>query len=93
MSEYVAANGQEMTEAMIDRWCDAYEQGEFPAGERTVGDVVAGRPPLSAEKTVTLTIKIPVGMKAALVKKAKEKGKTASGYTREIIAEDLMTIA
>lgn len=93
MRGYVAASGQEITEAMIDRWCEAYEHGEFPVGERTVGGVVPGRPPLSTEKTVTLTVKIPVGMKAALVKRAKEKGKTASGYTREIIAEDLMTMA
>ncbi len=90
MSGYVAANGQEITEAMIDRWCAAYERGEFPEGERTAGGVVPGRPPLSTDKTVTLTVKIPVGMKAALVKKARERGKTASGYTREIIAEDLM---
>ena len=41
---YVAANGQEFTDAMIDRWCDAYEQGEFPEGERTRGKVVMGRP-------------------------------------------------
>lgn len=27
---YIAANGQEITESMIERWCDAYEQGEFP---------------------------------------------------------------
>lgn len=47
MSErkWVAANGQEITEEMIGRWCDAYERGEFPEGERTVGGVVHGRPP------------------------------------------------
>ena len=92
MSSYRAANGQEITEEMISRWCDAYEQGEFPAGERTVGGVVLGRPPLSADKTVTLNIKVPVGMKAALAKKAKKNGKTVSGYAREIIAEDLMAV-
>lgn len=90
MSNYVAASGQEFTDAMIDRWCDAYEQGEFPEGERTVGGVVMGRPPLSMEQTVALTIKMPVGMKAAIVKKAKANGKTASGYARDLFAEDLM---
>ena len=49
-----------------------------------------GRPPLSMEKTVAFTIKMPVGMKAAIAKKAKENGKTASGYARDLIAEDLM---
>ena len=29
---YIAANGQEITEAMIGSWCDAYERGEFPEG-------------------------------------------------------------
>lgn len=41
---YIAANGQEITEAMIGSWCNAYERGEFPEGERTVGEVVMGRP-------------------------------------------------
>lgn len=90
MSNYIAANGQEITDALIDQWCEAYERGEFPEGERTVGGVVMGRPPLSMEKTVPFTIKMPVGMKAAIVKKAKENGQTASSYTRELIAEDLM---
>ena len=52
MSEYIAANGQVITDALIDQWCEAYERGEFPEGERTVGGVVMGRPPLSMEKTV-----------------------------------------
>lgn len=90
MSSYIAASGREITDALIDQWCDAYERGEFPDGERTVGGVVMGRPPLSMEKTTTFTIKIPVGMKAALVKKAREHGKNASSYTRSLIAEDLM---
>lgn len=47
---YIAANGQEITEAMIGSWCDAYERGEFPEGERTVGEVVMGRPPSVGRK-------------------------------------------
>lgn len=91
--KYIAANGQEITDELINQWCESYEKGDFPKGERTVGGVVMGRPPLSAEKTVTFTIKIPVGMKAALMKKAKEHGMTASSYTREIIADDLLALA
>lgn len=93
MNEYIAANGQVINDALIDQWCEAYEQGEFPEGEHTVGGVFMGRPPLSMEKTTTFTIKIPVGMKAALIKKAKARGKNASSYTRELIAEDLMAAA
>ena len=32
MSEYIAANGQVITDALIDQWCEAYERGEFPEG-------------------------------------------------------------
>lgn len=92
MGEYIAANGQVITDALIDQWCEAYERGEFPEGERTVGGVVMGRPPLSMEKTVPFTIKMPVGMKAAIVRKAKANGQTASGYARDLIAEDLMAV-
>ena len=47
---YIAANGQEITEEMIETWCAVYEQGEFPEGEHTAGKVVVGRPPLSPEQ-------------------------------------------
>lgn len=55
MSGYIAANGREITDSMIARWCDAYERGEFPAGEHTVGAVVMGRPPLSRDNTATFS--------------------------------------
>ena len=32
-------------EAMIGKWCDAYERGGFPEGERAVGGAVDGRMP------------------------------------------------
>lgn len=41
---YIAANGQEITEATIGSWCDAYERGDFPKGKHTVGEVVMGNP-------------------------------------------------
>ena len=92
MSEtYVAANGMEFNDAMIDKWCEAYEQGEFPAGEHTVGGVVMGRPPLSvAEKSVTLTIKLPAGMKAAIQRKAAQEGVTASAYARDVLSASIV---
>lgn len=91
MSGYVAANGQEITEEMIDRWCEAYEAGSFPDGERTAGGVVMGRPPLSSDKTVTLTVKVPSGMKAAILRKAEREGTTASAYIRSVLADDLLS--
>lgn len=89
---FIAANGQEVTDAMIERWCSAYERGEFPEGERSVGEVVMGRPPLSADGTETLTIKLPSGMKAAIRRKAEQMGMTASAYVRNVLADDLLAV-
>ena len=92
MSNYVAASGQEFTDTMIDRWCDAYEQGEFPEGEHTIGKVVMGRPPLSSDKTTTLTVKIPVGMKVVMADNAKKRGQTLSTYARTLLADGLIAV-
>lgn len=88
---YIAANGQQITEGMINRWCDSYEKGEFPEGERTVGTVVHGRPPLSnGEATVTLSVKIPIGMKKAIEDEARSEGISSSAYVRGVIADSLI---
>lgn len=87
---YVAANGQEITEEMIGRWCDAYDRGEFPEGEHTVGAVVYGRPPLSTEGTATISVKVPAGMKRAVERKAREAGMSTSAYTRAALADKLL---
>lgn len=87
---YTAANGQTITEDMIDGWCAAYEKGEFPASERTVGGVVRGRPPLSNDETVTLSVKVPFAMKEAIRRRAAEKGITPSEYARLAINEKLL---
>lgn len=89
---YIAANGQEITEEMIDRWCDAYEKGEFPEGERTVGPVVYGRPPMSSEGTAVLSIKVPIGMKRALEREAKIEGISTSAFARSALADKLLAV-
>lgn len=87
---YIAPNGQEITDEMIDRWCESYERGEFPEGERSAGPVVMGRPPLSSGQTVSLTIKLPTGMRAAIKRKAEAAGTTTSAYARSVLIDDLM---
>lgn len=87
---YTAADGRIITDEMINRWCDAYDKGEFPEGERTTGEVVYGRPPLSSEGTVVLSVKVPVGMKAALERRAKSQGMSASALARDAIAKELL---
>lgn len=91
--ERIAANGQVITDEMIDRWCEAYEAGEFPEGEHTVGDVVRGRPPLSSEGTVTFSMKIPIGMKAAVEKRAAEEGISMGAFVRDALTDKLLESA
>ena len=86
---WTAANGQKITEEMIGEWCNCYERGEFPKGEHTVGNVVVGRPPLSSDKTVTMSVKLPEGMRVAVRREAKKKGMTDSAYVRSILASAL----
>lgn len=87
---YIAANGQELTEDMINHWCEAYERGEFPEGERTAGRVVYGRPPLSSEGTATISVKVPIGMKKAIEEQAKAEGVSTSAYARSALADKLL---
>lgn len=89
----IAANGQEITDEMIERWCDAYERGEFPKGERTVGGVVYGRPPLSEEGSVTFSVKIPVGMKKAIEKQAQKEGVSMGAFARSALTDRLVSHA
>jgi len=83
---YTAANGQVVTDEMIDAWCESYERGEFPDGEHTVGGIVHGRPPLSGEGTATLSVKIPLGMKEAIRRRAAAEGMTPSEFARAALS-------
>ena len=82
---YTAANGQVVTDEMIDTWCESYEHGEFP-----VGGIVHGRPPLSSEGTATLSVKIPLGMKEAIRRRAAAEGMTPSEFARAALSEKLL---
>ena len=93
MAEYMAANGQTITDEMIDGWCEYYDKGDFPPGERTVGGVVRGRPSLSSSGTSTLNVKIPSGMKMAIEKKAAAEGLSLSAATRVALSNWLLANA
>lgn len=88
---YTAADGRPITDEMIDRWCEAYDKGEFPEGERSDGPVLHGRPPLSAEGSAVISIKVPVGMKRAIEREAKAEGMSTSAYARAALADKLLT--
>ena len=89
---YTAANGQVVTDEMIDAWCESYEHGGFPDGEHTVGGIVHGRPPLSSEGTATLSVKIPLGMKEAIRRRAAAEGMTPSEFARAALSEKLLAV-
>ena len=59
MSAIVAENGQNVTDCMLDEWCDALDRDEWPEGWRNVGEVVEGHLPVApssneAPRTVDL---------------------------------------
>ncbi len=57
MEPILASNGQHVDEAMIDRWCDALDRDEWPAGEYSVGPVAHSQMiglPVSTEATSSL---------------------------------------
>lgn len=91
MAEIKAKNGQIVTEKMIDSWCEALDRDEWPVGEKNIGKVVIGRPPLSSEGPTVLSVKIPVAMKKAIEDHAKNDGLSTSDYVRTVLARDLMS--
>lgn len=44
MSEFVALNGQTVTDAQLDAWESSYAQGKFPAGEKNLSAIIHGAP-------------------------------------------------
>ena len=52
--------------------------------------IVHGRPPLSSEGTATLSVKIPLGMKEAIRRRAAAEGMTPSEFARAALSEKLL---
>ena len=44
MSEFVALNGQTVTDAQLDAWESSYAQGKFPTGEKNLSAIIHGAP-------------------------------------------------
>jgi predicted GNAT superfamily acetyltransferase len=84
------SNGQIVTDEMLCRWCAALDMDEWPAGEYSVGEVVKGRPPMSAEGSAVLSVKVPPAMKRAIEKAAKNEGVTTSDFVRSMLAGGLV---
>lgn len=83
-------DGHVVTEEMIDRWCEALDRGEWPTGEYSAGEVIVGRPPLSAEGSAVLSVKVSKGMKNAIKRQAESCGKSMSDFVRDALSEKLL---
>jgi hypothetical protein len=86
MMDYIAENGQAVTDEMFDAMAKEYEDGTW-AGE--FGKVIAGRPRLSGEETVTLTVKVPKSRMALIDTMAKKSGASKSAFVRDAIDKAL----
>lgn len=91
MSEFVALNGQTVTDAQLDAWESSYAQGKFPAGEKNLSAIIHGAPrALSSEGSETLSVKIPAAMKRALTATADKENMTTSELVRAILTKSLI---
>jgi len=86
-----AENGQLVTPEMIDGWSSALDDDRWPAGEKNVGKVIVGRPPLSTEGSAVLSVKIPPAIKRAYEQEAKDEGITTSELVRSVLVSRLLT--
>lgn len=88
---YITANGTEITEEMIDIWCEAYKKGELPEGDHFHGPIVYGMPPHSNEKPSVLQVVMPEGMKKDIEKKAQSEGISINSFVLGLLMDGLLT--
>lgn len=90
MSAFAVIDGQIITDEKLNAWERGYAQGTFPEGERNLSQVIHGSPcSLSSEGSETLSVKIPVAMKRALIATAREQQLTTSELVRITLAKSL----
>ncbi|HBT94626.1 MAG TPA: hypothetical protein DEB24_00185 [Coriobacteriia bacterium] len=88
MEDIKTIDGKVVTEKMLDKWAEELDCDEWPEGWKNVGEIIVGRPPLSVEGSAVLSVKVPVPMKRAIERKAKEEGLSTSDFVRSIIANE-----
>lgn len=93
MEAFKAVDGTLVTEKMIDAWEEALDRDEWPEGSYSVGPVIHGRPPLSSEGSAVISVKVPVGMKRAVEREAKNEGLSVSEFVRMLITRQMLETA
>lgn len=87
--KYVAENGTELTDELLDDMAAEYENG----GWSGVGKVSAGRPRSFGEEMETVSFRVPKSRIAALERIASSRGETKSELFRDAIDRMLLTLA
>ena len=83
----IAENGQPVTQAMIDQWCEEYDAGNyFPENEETTA-VFWGVPKQTLSKTITF--KVSEQLERTLKERAAKLGVSTSDFCRDAISEAL----
>ena len=82
MAEYRLAGGGVLTDDDIEKECAEYEAGTW---EGRMERIRVGRPPVADEPLVTVTVKFPASMVAAIDR----KGGSRSDYIRRAVAATL----
>jgi hypothetical protein len=83
--EYKTKSGYIVTDEMMEEWGAACERGEYPGqtGEFIIAPV--GRPRLTSDELVAVTIKLPRGVVEKLDATAKQRNETRSALIREAV--------
>ena len=76
----------DVTEEELDELAEQYENGTWPEG-RTV---LLGRPRISDEDLVSVTIKLPKTQLEAIDSEARREGQSRSAYMRELLRVAMM---
>ena len=75
-----------ITKEELDKLAEQYENGDWPEG-RTI---LLGRPRISDEELVSVTIKLPKSQLDAIDSGANQEGKSRSAYMRQLLKTAMM---
>ena len=87
--DVVLANGEILTEEMMDELDAQLEQGILPGKTVRMWVAPSGRPRLSEEELVPLAFKVPRSQREAIDCAAAERDQTRSEFLRDAVAAAL----
>jgi len=82
-SEFIAENGQAITDDMFDKMADRHLSGDWSKAKK--GKVVLGRPSIAEEEVKSVVFRLPVSKIATIDARAAEQGETRSQFIRNAV--------